>query len=166
MTPRSSLVVELLAFLGALYLAYQYGVNHSQLVCEAAKVQPLVQAIQSHNTKAAAGQRVEKATFAAVAQNNAAFDLLDAEVKKYAEQNRAVADCGLDDDGLRLWRAANAGAGLAGAGQPDGSLPGAAAAAGQRQAGGPAGKPRAGGSDLPQLPQGVPGADRVDGGHQ
>lgn len=164
MTARTSALVECLVFLALMYASYLFGAHNAQLACEAAKVKPMAQAIENHNQKAARAQQVEKKTVTAVAQNNAVFDLLDAEVKKYAEKNTAATDCGLDADGLRIWRAANSGAAPSGAGQPDGSLSGPTTAAGQRQAGGPAGQSHDGGADLPQLPQSPPGADRLDGG--
>lgn len=164
MTARVSPLVECLVFVASLYAAFLYGAHQERIACEAAKVKPLEQSIKTHNEKAARGQLVEKTTVGAVAQNNAVFDLLDAEVKKYAEKNRAATDCGLDDDGLRLWRAANAGTEPTGSGQPDGSLPGTTAAARQWQAGRAAGEPYDGSAHLPQLPQGISGPDPLDGG--
>lgn len=163
---RAVPVVELLVFLALMFAAYKFGARNGQLACQAAKVAPLVQSIETHNKKAARAQQVEKKTVAAVAHTDAVFDLIDAEVKKYAEKTAANDDCGLDDDGLRLWRAANAGAEPVGAGQPDGGVSSGVAAASQRQAGGPAGQPHNIRADLPQVPPVVPGAGRLDGGDQ
>lgn len=162
---RAVPVVELLVFLALMFAAYKFGAHNAQLACQAAQVKPLTKSIETHNKKAVRAQQVEKSTLAAVARTDAVFDLIDAEVQKYAETKAAADDdCSLDDDGLRLWRAANAGAEPVGAGQPDDGVSGRTAAAGQRSAVGAGEEPRRRRADLPQVPPVVPGADRLDGG--
>lgn len=69
--------------------------------------------------------------------------VLRKEVVRYVSTHPAVSACGLDADGVRLWRAANAGhsAATGAAGSAGGAVP-APADAGQRRAGRSAGQPR------------------------
>jgi hypothetical protein len=161
---RYTPVVECLVFLALLFASYKFGVHNAEMACEAAKIKPLQQSIAVHNAKAARGLQVEKQTVVDVAQTDAVFDQIDMEVKKYEQSHPAAAGCGLDADGLRLWRAANAGTEPDDAGQSDASVSQGTAPAGQRQGAGPAGQPHAGGTDLPQVPQDVPRPGQVAGG--
>jgi hypothetical protein len=81
---------------------------------------------------------VEQKRIEASARNEMTFTQLNETVSKYVHANPGLVSCDLGDDGLRAWRAANAGQVPAFVG-PDnragtvGALPGSSSDAGERQ---------------------------------
>lgn len=159
-----------LATAGVLFFGgYFLGKADQRTDDEAAKVKPLQQAIVRHNTAAIAGQAVEQKTVAAVAKTEARFKGIIRGVNQHATQNlqALAADCSLDADGLRLWRAANANTDPEPAASGYGGLP-AAGTARLRQDAGLAGQPRGDGEGISPLPGASPRPDGLaasdDGG--
>lgn len=67
-----------------------------------------------------AAQAISRANLNSQQATQDAFQTLSNDVANYANTNSTVRSCGLDDDGLRLWQAANSGGGAqpAAAGNP------------------------------------------------
>lgn len=122
------LVWSLLVAAGAAWFGYDY--------CEGrhAKTQVKAQAqvIDTHDKKEERGHQVEKASVKKQAAQDQFFDRLEVEAA-HATNNKtessAAAECVLDAERLRIWRAANAGAEAAGVSSFDRTVPGFATAA-------------------------------------
>lgn len=155
-----------LAAAGTLFIGgYFLGKADQRTDDDAAKLKPLQQAIVRHNVAAAAGQAVEQKTVAAVAKTEARFKGIIRGVSQHATQNlqALAADCSLDPDGLRLWRAANANADSEPATSGYGGLP-AAGTARLGQDAGLAGQPRGDGQGVSPVPGASPGPDGLAAG--
>ncbi|MDP3425484.1 MAG: hypothetical protein Q8S32_17220 [Burkholderiaceae bacterium] len=152
------LLLALLVFVVAVgALGYKAGYRHAENACAADKAAALTRAIEQAAAIARQDAEVLGAHEQQLERTRTVFQTIREEVTRYVANHAGAADQCLDSDGLRLWRAANAGSAEAAAPpQPDYSLPGPAAATlGTR--GGPAGQPRAGGGAVSRLPGKAPG---------
>lgn len=160
MTPRLIVLLGIL-WLVSLLWAYRFGVGNEQNVCEAAKVKPLVQAIEHHDQVAAAGNTIERKTVARVKKTEAIFNGIQQGVFQYAQTHPIASECALDPDGMRLWRAANANTKPDGTGSGHAGMPGAGTAALGQDAGS-AGRSRSDGEGIPPMPGTSPGTGELD----
>lgn len=155
---RSTLaLVWLVTLLAAVGAGAWFSRDDGKVRCQAAQVAPLVTAIQTHNLAAVAGHQVEAKAIAAESRQTAHTARLIGEVTVYAKTNPDPADCSLDPYRLYRWRAANRGATVDPAGQPDGSAAGDPSATEGRQSGGPDGEPYPGGWGVSPAAGAVPG---------
>lgn len=147
MSKSTSILIAVLAGLFLFVAGYLTGKSNEQTANQAAQGKALEAAVEKHDQTAAAGQVVEQQSEARAAKTEAAFNIIQKGVVTYAQKHPVAgpgSQCGIDPDGLRLWRAANDGADACTAGGEDGALP-AAAAAGEWKPDGPAGEPHRGG---------------------
>lgn len=157
MITRAHVVVFLV---GALCLGWWLrGVGEAR--CDAAKVAPLVTAIENHNQAAVAGHQVEAKALAAEARQTRHTARLIGEVTIYAKANPTPAACSLDPYRMYRWRAANRGAPADPIGEPDGAAPGDPAATEEREPGGSDGEPYPGGGRVPPAAGALPGPGGV-----
>jgi len=166
MSKATSILIAVLAGLVLFVAGYFIGKSNEQTANQAEQGKALEVAVEKHDQAAAAGQVVEQQSEARAAKTEAAFNTIQKGVVTYAQKHLAGpgSQCGLDPDGLRLWRAANDGADAGTAGGEDGALP-AAAAAGEWKPDGSAGEPRRGGEGVSPVPGSAPGVDRLVEGH-
>jgi len=155
MSARTGLLVGLLWLVSILW-TYQFASQNVENAHKAAVVPAIVKAVQKHEEKADKGHQVAATAAAKVAKVDQTFQKIEEGVLTYAQQNPGRADCSLNADGLRLWRAANRGEfaepeGSAGRGSPGGVSEGAAGSEG-RGASVAVGQPRGLSQDLPQVP--------------
>jgi hypothetical protein len=142
--------------------AYLWGRHQANTAC---KLAATTQLLHDSTATSTANQAMQRAADQA-AQESAAvrtrivreFVPIEKEVIRYVQTAAAGVVC-LDDYGLQLWRAANAG-GIDAAGAEPGGDAGlrAAAAAGERPGGEPAGEPPAGGEGVPPVRGAAAGA--------
>ena len=149
----------------ALFVAgYFTGTKAEHNANEAEKKHAQDVATELHNAKSIVGERVERETVQQTTKTEAVFNGINQGVITYA-QNHPVADnCRLDDDGLRLWRAANAGADLEPATVGDSPVR-TATAAGERGDDGSADQSQRSGAFVSPVPGSAPGADQLAGEH-
>lgn len=95
------------AFLGA---GAAFGYRYADNACKARKSEAQTVAIEQHDEAAVVGQTVERETVKRTVKTEAVFNGIQLGVIDYAQKHPAATDCRLDDDGLRLWHAANANA--------------------------------------------------------
>lgn len=155
-------VIAGLAMLAVLF-AGGYGVGHRHAAndCEAGRARTQAAAIERHDQAAAAGDAVELKAARRAEKTEAVFNTIKSGEITYA-QTHPAAVCGLDPDGLRLWRDANAGADAVSASELHAGMP-AAAAAGERGAGELAVEPHLGGAAVPPVPGPAQGAGGLAG---
>jgi len=84
-------------------------------------------------------------------QTQATMDKLSAQVSDYVATYSPLDDCALDDRGVQLWNAANAGTAAPAAGAADGAVRSAAAAERRQSQEGAATKSRGSNEDLPPM---------------
>ena len=120
--------------------------------------------VELHVQRAEAGQRVELSSAQREEKTAVIFNGISHQVIDYAQKHALDLDCRLDDSGLRLWNAANAGATAPEASAGHAALSAAAPGA-KRGTDGAVGQPHRGGEALPRVPGSSPGADRLAGGH-
>ncbi len=149
----------------ALFVAgYFTGTKAEHNANEAEKKHAQDVATELHNAKSIVGERVERETVQQTTKTEAVFNGINQGVITYA-QNHPVADnCRLDDDGLRLWLAANQGTNTHPAAVRDAGVPGAAATA-ERSDDGSADQSHRGGQGVSPVPGSAPGADQLAGEH-
>ena len=145
--------------LGA-WLGYSYERNDRK----ADQAEAQTETIEIHDQAAEAGRVVERAAVQRNVKTDAVFNGIQRGVIAYAQSHPAAIDCRLDDDGLRLWRAANAGTDPDRAGSIDGAVR-TAPATEERSNDGTADQPQRSGAFLPPVPQSAPGTDRLAGGN-
>ena len=155
MTASEKLLATILAGVVLLVIGFFGGKHYQTAVDKAGRLDEQQLVIVKHDQKAAAGAGVEKQTTQHVAQTAAVFNGINQELIKHAQTHPLDGDCSLDDDGLRLWRAANANREPDSAGSGNAEVPGLDPRPGQRQDAGPAGESRAGDEDVPRV-QGSP----------
>ena len=155
------ILAAVLVGIGLFLGGYFTGKSNEHNADEAKKGEALETAVEKHDQAEAVGQEVERQSAVRAAKTESVFNGIQQGVVTYA-QNHPAADCSLDADGLRLWRAANDGADAEAAGSGQGGMP-AAAAAEERQPDGSAGEPRDGGQAVPPVPGPAQGADRLAG---
>lgn len=98
------LAIVLLSF------AFNQGAKRAQAICQAKSAQMLRVAQNQANIETARREQVAADYASQVARTQVVFQTIDREVFKNVNQNSAVyVACSLDDDGLRIWNAANAG---------------------------------------------------------
>lgn len=152
-------IAIVLALLLAAASGYRAGHTHAAGACAAEKAGALARAI--HQAEEIARQDAE--VLAAHEQKKerirTVFQPIRERVTRYVQDHAGAADECLDPDGLRLWRAANAGDASA-VSQPDYSLSGTAAAT-LDTGGRLAGQPRASGGAVSRVPGTSPGAGGV-----
>lgn len=150
-----------IVFGAGLYFGFQYAHND----CQADQGEAQVEAVEIHDQAAEAGQVVEQQAVKRRVNTESVFNGIQRGVITYVQTHPVATDCRLDDDGLRLWAAANAGADSDAACRGDDLLR-AVAAAGERCDDGSADQPPRRGAGVPPLPGPAPGADRLAGGDQ
>lgn len=145
------LLGALLALALSAAAGYKAGYTHAENAAAADKAAALTRAIAQADAIALQDAEVLGGHEQKRERIRTVFRTIHDEVTRYVETHAAAGDC-LDPDGLRIWRAANAGRfDAASAPEPDFSLSGAAAATlGPRP--GPAGQPRPGGGVVLRLP--------------
>ena len=74
-----------------------------------ASAQALADALASANAQAAEAMAAERAHLQAQAKTEQQFRTITRTVTEYVDKTPALAECGLDADGLRYWNAANSG---------------------------------------------------------
>jgi hypothetical protein len=146
------LLALLVSMLGVGAFGHWTGHRHEATACAADKADALARAIDQANAIARQDAEVLTAHEDRRERIRAAFQKIHEGVTRYVENHAGDAGECLSPDGLRLWRAANAGPAAAGAaGEPDYSLPGPAAATlGTRAA--LAGQPYGSGGALSRVP--------------
>lgn len=131
---------------------------------EARRAEAQQTAIELHNAVAIVGQRVERKAVERTAQTAAVFNGINQGAITYAQNHPVSTDCSLDDDGLRLWTAANTGADAQPAGSGTANVPDTASTA-ERPADGSADKSHRGGGDVSPMPRSALRAGAVAGGN-
>lgn len=143
--------------------AYQHGHETADNACAAAKAAALEAAIKRANATARKDNAALLAHETERERIRTVFQPIREEVIRYVETHAGAADECLDPDGLRLWRAANAGRiDAPAAAQPDYTLSGLAAAT-LGPGGRPAGQPRTDGGAVPRMPGAAEGAGGLGG---
>jgi hypothetical protein len=156
------ILAAVLIGLGLFLGGYFTGKSNEHNADEAKKGEALEAAVEKHDEVAAVGQEVEHQSTVRAAKTETVFNGIQQGVVIYAQKHPAAADCSLDPDGLRLWRAANDGADADAAGSGQGGVS-AAAATGEREHDGSADEPRGGGQAVPPVPGPAQGADHLAG---
>ena len=151
-TLLAGLIALLVAAGGGFYAGHRAASN----ACEAQKLQAVGRAISQAKQVASEDAQVSRAYEGQREQVRTVYRTITKEVNHYVDTHPDSRGCGLDADGLRIWRAANAGDAAAVSGEPDYGLSGTAAA-GKRHLGRIAPEPRGGGEPLPGL-QGAAGS--------
>ena len=131
MTPRTGWFL-LALWLASLMGTYSFASRNEANACKAAEVPVLKTVIVTHNKRAAKGHQAEVNGAVRAAKTEANFMKLEREIFTYAQKHPVAADCSIDVDGLRLWRAANSNADIDDARGYDGGLPGSSAASQRR----------------------------------
>jgi hypothetical protein len=140
---------------------YWWGDHAATNACEAAKTKVITKAVAIKEKKQAAGRKVAQAYEQDRAELEKTFDSLEKRGDANEAQNPAYDRCGLDADGLRIWRDANDGIESdAGTSAHDGS--GAPATTGLGQPAGPVEESPRGGEDVPPAGEAVPAPGGVD----
>jgi len=155
------LLALLLSLLAGGVAVYKMGYRHAENACAAATAAALTRAIEQADAVAQQDAEVLVAHEHARERIRTVFQPIRERVTRYVETHAGAADECLDPDGLRIWRAANAGsAEAAAAPQPDYGLPGSSPTTlGTR--GGLAGQPRTDGGAVPRVPGAAAGAGGV-----
>ena len=144
--------------------AYRFGHKNEENAAKAEQLQTVEKSIEQHDQVAEIGRTVERKTVARKRATEETFNGIHGEEIKYVRTHAdADAVCSLDDDGLRLWRAANTGADTDTAGGGNGDVSGAAATC-ERPADGSAGEPYCDGRGVSPVPRSPSGADRLAAG--
>ena len=159
----SRLLILVLTAITLFAAGVRVGIVAERNANEAERAEALDQGIVRHERKAAVGQATEKKRAARAARTEAVFDAIQQGVLDHAQQHPVPRPC-LDDDGLRHWRAANAGADADATGEPDAAVPGDSAAAGERIRDGSPGESRGHDAQLSPLPGSAPGVGGLAGG--
>lgn len=139
---------------------YLLGRDHAATACRADKSAALTRLIAEQARLAEQDREILLTHEARQVRIRTVFHTILQEAGRYALRHHDDS-CGLDADGLRLWRAANAGEAPPAA-EPDYGLSGAAAAR-LGTAGGPVLEPRRDGGALPRLQGTAPGAFGLGG---
>lgn len=153
------IVLCALAFLAG----YGTGQRAEHNANEANKLRAVEGRIERHNTAAVAGNAAEGQAAARAQTTEKHFQVIRQKEIVYVQNQAGATGCGLDADGLRLWRDANAGADPVAAGAPDAAMPGTAAAD-ERSADRSALQPPHDGAAAAPVPGSSAGAGRMDGG--
>lgn len=156
------ILAAVLVGLGLFLGGYFTGKSNEHNADEAKKGEALEAAVEKHDEVAAVGQEVEHQSTVRAAKTETVFNGIQQGVVIYAQKHPAAADCSLDPDGLRLWRAANDGADADAAGSGQGGVP-AAAATGEREHDGSADEPRSSGQAVPPVPGPAQSPDHLAG---
>lgn len=139
---------------------WQTGREQAQDACQAEKVTALTRAIRQAEAIATQDAEVLTANEVERERIRTVFQPIREEVIRYVSDHASATEC-LDPDGLRLWRAANAGHSEAlPAAEPDYALSGFAPAT-LGQGPGPARESRGYGSAVPRLPRTPESAGRL-----
>ena len=145
--------------LGA-WLGYSYERNDRK----ADQAEAQAETVEIHDQAAEVGRVVEQAAVQRSVKTDAVFNGIQRGVIAYVQSHPAAIDCRLDDDGLRLWRAANAGADIESAAVGHGAVR-TAAAAGERGDDGSADQSQRSGALVSPVPGSASGADQLAGGN-
>lgn len=141
-------------FGSGVYSGHRYASN----ACAADKVAAIARAIEQADAIAKQDAEVLDTHEQGRERVRTVFQTIREEVIRYVENHAGDAGECLSPDGLRLWRAANAGPAAAGAaGQPDYTLSGGPADATLGTRGAPAGQPYGSGGELSRVPGTAPG---------
>ena len=118
------LILAAAVALGGTWLAGdRHGHHQEHLSAQAAQAEHLQRAIAQADAQAVIDQGIVAADQEVQTRIQTVYRTITQEVTRYAIAH-AADDCGLDADGLRLWRAANDGTAPApAAAQPDGAVP-------------------------------------------
>lgn len=143
--------VILFALIAVAIGGYAFGVHTEHNANEAQKKEDLQTAIELHRAKTIAGGTVERETVQRAAKTETTFNAIQQGVVTYAQNHAGDTDCRLDDDGLRLWADANAGAIAPGVAERHADLPGRASGAAEWLNPGSSDQPRRLGQDLPPV---------------
>lgn len=111
--------------MGTLYAAYRHGVSvegnrlnaiHAEDMRkrDAATADVLRDVLEASRKNLEASQRIERAALEQQQAGRSLAKTLMESVDRYVQENPVVLGCGLDGDGLRIWRDANAGPGRSG----------------------------------------------------
>lgn len=149
------LLIGLGLLAGSFTGGYMIGRTHALNACEADKAAALRRLIAEQERLAEQDHEILSTHEAQQTRIRTVFQTIRQEANNYALVHRDDS-CGLDADGLRIWRAANDGEAPA-ASQPDHGMSGAASATLWANTG-PAIQPRRDGSALPRLPGAAPSA--------
>ena len=161
------LAVALGVLIAAILLAgaaYRFGHKNEETANKAEQLQTVEKSIEQHDQVAEIGRTVERKTVARKRATQETFNGIHGEEIKYVRTHAdADAVCSLDDDGLRLWRAANAGADADAAGGGHGDVSGAATTC-QREDDGSVGEPPCNGGGVSPVPRSPSWVDRLAAG--
>ena len=158
------LLFELLVC-GVLFVAgYFLGRDDANKAQQAREKTALVAAVESHDTKATAGQLAERRSIQRASATETLFNGITQGAILYAQTHPVADDCHLDADGLRLWSSANAGAEADATGVQPGRVSTSTTAI-ERRADGSADQSHPDGQGVSPVPGPASGADRLAGGH-
>lgn len=141
--------------------AYFFGRTNQHNADQVKQSEVVEKGIEAHDRAAVAGQTAERQSESRKSKTEAVFNDITQREIVHAKQNAAV-QCSLDPDGLRLWRAANAGADADAAGDGYAAMPGAAAAS-QRSDQRSAVESHRGSEGVSPVPGSAPGVDQLAG---
>lgn len=118
-------LVAILFVLGAYFHGVSVGTNETTAEYEAklserdrAAAAAMAEALSKANAQAQAAMAAERKHLQTQAKTDARFRGLTTTVKEYIYEKPSLADCSLDDIGLRYWNAANGGGATGEAGNP------------------------------------------------
>ena len=154
----TSVAIAAVAFAGGAYLGYHYASNASK----AGTADAQTVAIENHDAAAVVGQAVERETVQRAVKTEAVFNGIQLGMISYAQNHPFNDVCRLDDDGLRLWNAANAGADATSSAERDAGMPGIASSS-ERSHDGSSDQSRRRGDGLSPVQGSAPGAGAVAG---
>jgi len=103
-----ALLAALICSLGMVAGGYEWGSRSATNACEAKKGAAQTKVIERHEQVAEVAQSVAVASAERHVQVVTKFQTIDREVIRYVQTPAATTPC-LDDDGLRIWTAANHG---------------------------------------------------------
>lgn len=161
MSLSSRILAAVLIGLGLFLGGYFTGKSNEHNADDAKKGKALETAVEKHDEAEAVGQEVERQSAVRSAKTEAIFNGIQQGVITYAQTHRPD-DCGLDADGMRIWRAANDGADFETSSGGQGGVPSATAAE-EQQPNGSTGEPRSSGQAVPPVPGPASSAGQLDG---
>lgn len=156
------LLITALAAVALFIAGYFTGIKAEHNANEAQRAEAQQTAIELHNAKTIVGERVERETVQRTVKTEAVFNGINQGVITYAQNHPVATDCRLDDDGLRLWSAANAGADAEPIGERSAGMRGIVTTA-ERRDDGSAEQPHRNGPGLSPVPRSTPWLDQLAG---